>query len=72
MIVDNTQQTKHVKAISTATYRRVEIITTNTGFTFFWSGRQYDNLTLGEATAAIDAIYARLVDVISPAGARKQ
>jgi len=55
---------KQMVAASTATYRRVTIITTQTGFTFFWNGLQYDSLTLGEATAAIDAIYARVAKMV--------
>jgi len=57
--------TKELKAVSTATYRKVQIMATATGFTFFWNGRQYDHQSLSEATAAIDAIYARLMNVIS-------
>ena len=71
MITDNTPQTKQVKAISRATYRRVAIIATETGCVFYWSDKPYECLDLHEATAAIDAIYARLADVISPAGAIK-
>lgn len=55
---------KELVATSTATYRRVTIITTQTGFTFFWNGRQYDNLTLKEATAAIDVIYAQVARLV--------
>lgn len=55
---------KELVATSTATYRRVTIITTQTGFTFFWNGLQYDCLTLGEATAAIDAIYLQVAKVV--------
>lgn len=55
---------KQMVAASTATYRRVTIITTQTGFTFFWNGRQYDNLTLKEATAAIDAIYVQVARLV--------
>lgn len=59
---------KEVTAVSKATYRGVDITATATGFVFFWNGRRYENTSLSEATAAIDAIYARLVNVISPAG----
>lgn len=55
---------KQMVATSTATYRRVTIITTQTGFTFFWNGKQYDCLTLGEATAAIDVIYAQVARLV--------
>lgn len=55
---------KQMVAASTATYRRVTIITTQTGFTFFWNGQQYNCLTLGEATAAIDAIYLQVAKVV--------
>lgn len=55
---------KELVAASTATYRRVTIITTQTGFTFFWNGQQYDCLTLGEATAAIDAIYVKVAKIV--------
>lgn len=55
---------KQMVAASTATYRRVTIITTQTGFTFFWNGKQYDCLTLGEATAAIDAIYMKVAKIV--------
>lgn len=55
---------KELVAASTATYRRVTIITTQTGFTFFWNGQQYDCLTLGEATAAIDAIYMKVAKIV--------
>lgn len=62
---------KQVVAISTATFRKVKIIATPTGVVFFWSGRQYECRDLSEATATIDAIYARLVNVLSPTGAIK-
>lgn len=55
---------KELVAASTATYRRVTIITTKTGFTFFWNGQQYNCLTLGEATAAIDAIYVKVAKIV--------
>lgn len=55
---------KELVATSTATYRRVTIITNKIGFTFFWNGKQYDFLTLSEATAAIDAIYARVAEIL--------
>lgn len=55
---------KQMVAASTATYRRVTIITTKTGFTFFWNGQQYNCLTLSEATAKIDAIYVKVAKVL--------
>lgn len=55
---------KQMVATSTATYRRVTIITTQTGFTFFWNGQQYNCLSLGEATAKIDEIYLKVAKVL--------
>lgn len=55
---------KQMVAASTATYRQVTIITTQTEFTFFWNGQQYNCLTLGEATAAIDAIYVQVAKLL--------
>lgn len=55
---------KELVSASTATYRRVTIITTKTGFTFFWNGRQYNCLTLSEATAAIDALYVKVAKIV--------
>ena len=55
---------KQMVATSTATYRRVTIITTKTGFTFFWNSQRYDYMTLSEATAKIDEIYLKVAKVL--------
>lgn len=51
------QETKQVVARSTAIYRRVTIIETAEGCSFFIGQMRYDCLDLAEAKAAIDAMY---------------
>jgi hypothetical protein len=53
-----------IVAVSTAAYRRVAIIETAAGCTFFWNSKRYDCKNLGEATAAIDAIYSMVSNVV--------
>ena len=65
MIETNKENDKRqMKAVSKAIYRKVVIMTTQTGFSFFFGTRQYNCQSLGEATAAIDAIYARVARVL--------
>lgn len=55
---------REVKAVSRAIYRKVVIMTTQAGVSFFFGTRQYNCKTLSEATALIDAIYAQLNSVL--------
>ena len=55
---------RKVTAVSRATYRKVDIMVTETGVSFFFGSRRYDCLDLREATALIDAIYAQLAHIV--------
>lgn len=51
----------YLLAVSRAVYRGVLIWETREGYSIFVGGKQYDFITLEEATAFIDACYASIV-----------
>ncbi len=52
-------------AVSKARYRSVTIFETEAGCTFILSGKQYEFVSLEEATACIDAMFAALSRVLA-------
>jgi len=61
----DTREKRKVAAVSRATYRKVDIMVTEKGVSFFFGSQRYDCFSLPEATALIDAIYAQLAHMLN-------
>lgn len=59
--------TKRLVAKSTAEYRGVQIMETETGVVVFMATRRYDCKDLAEATALIDTVLTMIAKMIEPA-----
>jgi len=59
---------KKLMAVSKARYRGVTIFETEAGCSFIKDGKQYEFVSLEEATACIDAMCAALATVLATVG----
>lgn len=57
---------KRLVAKSTAEYRGVQIMETESGCTVFMAGRRYDCKDLPEATALIDTVLTMIASMMEP------